>query len=85
MAAEKLLPAITLTDPNNDPASPSPAFSPTKDTPRNIIPLPDVGGSVKDGAGRQEQPSRRQGGGMCYDIYFPVDIYCGYSRELTYG
>ncbi|KAK5167775.1 uncharacterized protein LTR77_007474 [Saxophila tyrrhenica] len=60
--AQPAAPAITLTDPNNDPASPSPAWSPTRDAPRNTIP-PDVGGVLRNGGGRPETPTRRQGGG----------------------
>lgn len=62
MATEHL-PAITLTDPNNDPASPSPAFSPTKDAPRNTIPISDAGGTVRNDAPRPTTPSRKQTGG----------------------
>jgi hypothetical protein len=83
MAAEPLLPAIILTDPNNDPASPSRAFSPTKDAPGDVIPPPDVGGVGRGASGRPETPSRKPGGSMRPLYLIASDEYGIYCDELT--
>lgn len=58
MAADNL-PAITLTDPNNHDAAPSPAMSPAKDA----VP-PDLGALSRSTTARPVTPTGRGGASM---------------------
>ncbi|KAK3684674.1 hypothetical protein LTR37_020041 [Vermiconidia calcicola] len=51
------VPAITLTDPNNEDAAPTPAMSPAKDASREMIPA-ELNGIARDGSGRPATPSK---------------------------